>query len=777
MQAMRLIRRLTAACTTAVLIAAALPVIPAQAAVTITVGKNGTYQTITEAVRAAAARKPSDENSRVTIAIEPGVYREQLQINTPYLTFTNSNPGGGEVLVTWYYGIGYQYYSAQNGYYDAAAAAAKSKKEIAQRWGTAVRLQSGAKYFRAENITFENSFNRYVTDEELADGVEPTGETLTVQRTKGMDVTAKSATERAAAMCVEADFCEFYRCEFLSSQDTLYTAAKAYFKECKIQGNTDYIFGSGDVVFDACELCFGGYSDNAAGGYITAAREQTLGYLFWECDVTANPGKKVGAGYFGRPWRDTAHVLFCNTALEYEGIIAPVGWTKMSGVEPEQATFREYGTKTASGGNVNTGSRTAGTVLSACDATREQYLNGWMPYYFDYEGGRIKTGAILDSSKRYYIRNVNSGLYLSADTETANITQGDKAAASLWYLEACGEGYYILYTDLESDRWRALEVAAGSTDNGTNIGIASGNANEAQIVKFVSAGDGAYEIVTRISGDASCIGVSGSSKDPGANIVAWECNGAADQRWILEEQILPLTGTLVQELYLYDREHAESWSLAENAQTNALMFGDRDVVLRNLPEPLQGAEMIRTACDSKYYGGTLATLVAAQPITVYAAMDTRVDPLPAWLSGWAQTALTFDNSGEVSFRCYAKTASAGEAVELGTNGQSANCVNYVVFAVQQPEMTTSAETTTQPETTETTVTETAPPEESDLRGDTDCNGTVDVSDAVLAARYLAEDPGARISEQGRRNSDCNNSDSLDSDDIILILRIIAHITE
>ena len=777
-------KKCAAVCTTAALIFSALPALPvhpAQAASVITVGKNGTYHTVGEAVLAAAALNPSDESSRVTVSIEPGTYREQLLINTPYLTFTNSNPNAGDVVLTWYYGIGYRYYSADSkGYYSASAAASKSAKNAASRWGTAVRLQEKAKFFRAENIVFENSFNRYVTDEELADGVEPTGETITVQRRKGMDVTAKSTTERAAALCAEADCCEFLHCTFLGSQDTLYTAKKAYFKECKIQGNTDYIFGSGDVVFDACELCFGGYSDNAVGGYITAARAQNLGYLFWNCNITANPGKQVGAGYFGRPWKDTAHVLFYQAKLQYEGIIAPAGWHSMSGVEPWQATFREYHTQTASGGAVNTGSRTGGTVLNACDATREQYFGDWTPYYYSHDGSAVLTGAKLDASKHYYLKNAASGLYLCANSASGSLTLGEKDDAAVWLPETCNDGYYIFYcrNSQDSDLY-ALEIAGGKAENGTGIGIASGSANDAQLIKFIGSGSGSYEIRTMISGDKSCLGVSGGSKEPGAAVIEWECTGAADQQWILEEKLVPLTGTLIKELYVYDREHAGSWMIADNMANNCAVFGDRSVLIQNLPDALAGAEQIITACDSKYYKDTLASVTAAKPITLYAAMDTRVDPLPGWLSDWQQTDLTFDNNDNVTFRCYAKQLAANESAELGPNGQSSYCVNYAAFAIAAPAAETTAaapETTaTLPETTATealpAATAPAKPQRT-MRGDTDCSGVVDVSDAVLAAKFSVGDSDVLISDIGQLNADCDDSGKITTADVNWIIRKI-----
>lgn len=763
--------KLTALASAAVLTASMLPRLPVTAAGTkLTVGKNGTYQTIGAAVSAAAAMKPAGESDRITIAIEPGTYREQLLINTPYLSFVNSDPGGGEVLVTWYYGIGYKYYSAASGgYYNANDAKSKSAKGTAQRWGTAVRLQSGARYFRAENITFENSFNRYVTDEEIADGVEATGETLTVQRTKSLNATAKSSTERAAAMCVEADGCEFYRCNFYSSQDTLYTGNLSYFKECVISGNTDYIFGAGDVVFEACELRFAGYSDNAAGGYITAARQQEKGYLFWNCTVTGNPQLKVTAGYFGRPWRDTAHVLFYHTTLQNENLINPVGWTKMSGVEPTQATFREYDTVLANGAKANTGSRTPGTVLSSCDATRESYLGGWTPYYF--ADGNGVTAAEIDDEECYRIRNVKSGLYLSADG--ANIVQS--AAGTVWQPESAGGGYYR-FRDTESGQY--LDVNGEKADNGTNIGLYRESGSGAQLFQLTGSADG-YEILTKASVNKSCIGVEAGSSYAGANVLEWERNGSDDQKWILEIYIVPMGGRLMQDIRVFDRENAADWSVADSAENGAAIFGDREVIFQNLPEALNGAEYIRTACDSKNYDGSLAQMTVVVPVTVYVAMDDRVSPVPAWLSDWTKTALEFDNDNNVHFVCYARELDAGESAELGTNGMKGSCVNYLVLAQPRAAVTVTEEitTTTSTETTTTTTGITSSePVPAVLRGDVNCDEAVDVKDAVALARYVGNEEIA-LSAAGLSNAELDGTDGLTVDDLTMLLQGIAKLIE
>ena len=357
-------------------------------------GKNNNFNTIQEAVNKAASLSPKDESSRVTIHIAPGTYRQQVMVEAPYITFVNDEPSKGEALLTWYYGIGYKYYSASDkGVYDANLAKSKSSKHPAkQRWGATVLLTNKASYFKAKDITFENSFNRYMTNEEIADGVEVLGDANTspinVQRNSGLDVKSKAATERGAALAADCGYAEFLNCKFYSSQDTLYTGGSPlYFKNCLIEGQTDYIFGESNAVFDSCELRWKGYSSGSVGGYITAARagDGTYnGYLMYNCKVTKNKSLTVTKGYFGRPWRETAKVKFINTVLQDDSTIAAEGWGSMNGVAPENvAGFKEYGTKLSNGAAVSTSQR-KGHILSQADAEKTSivsYLNNWTPSF------------------------------------------------------------------------------------------------------------------------------------------------------------------------------------------------------------------------------------------------------------------------------------------------------------------------------------------------------------------------------------------------------------
>ena len=359
-------------------------------------GRNNNFSTVQAAVDKAASLNPSSEANRVTIHIAPGTYRQQVIVQTPYITFVNDEPQKGSAILTWYYGIGYKYYSANSkGYYDANLAKSKSGKNVSNyRWGATVQLWPKATNFKAKNIVFENSFNRYLTQEELADGVECTNETLKVQRYNGVDVKSKAYTERAAALSVDTGYAEFLNCKFLSSQDTLYTGGSPqYYKNCLIEGQTDYIFGGSNAVFDSCELRWKGYSSGSVGGYITAAREQGspyTGYLFKDCKVTANSGLTVTAGYLGRPWGQTAKVLFVNTTLQNGNMITAAGWTSMSGVQPESVDgFKENGTKLSNGQRVDLSQRKGHTVSDndAANINIKNYMNNWTPSFLNGDSG------------------------------------------------------------------------------------------------------------------------------------------------------------------------------------------------------------------------------------------------------------------------------------------------------------------------------------------------------------------------------------------------------
>ena len=105
--------------------------------------------------------------------------------------------------------------------------------------------------------------------------------------------------------------------------------------------------------------------------------------------------------------------------------------------------------------------------------------------------------------------------------------------------------------------------------------------------------------------------------------------------------------------------------------------------------------------------------------------------------------------------------------DLYNNYETDDYVTYIYPKDEPRHYVTSATSTDQgTETTATTITQ-------NMKGDVNIDGVVDVSDAVLLARFCAEDADAVITEQGKRNADANGNDKLTGDDVIVILKMIA----
>ncbi len=151
---------------------------------------------------------------------------------------------------------------------------------------------------------------------------------------------------QAVAVHIDGDFIYFKNCSFLGNQDTVYTYGfwgkdrgqkRIYFKDCYIEGTTDFIFGASRAFFENCEI------HSKADSFITAAstpRGQPYGYVFRNCRLTAAPG--VTRCYLGRPWRPYARTVFIN--CEMGPHIVPEGWHDWNKPQARKTSFyAEYG--------------------------------------------------------------------------------------------------------------------------------------------------------------------------------------------------------------------------------------------------------------------------------------------------------------------------------------------------------------------------------------------------------------------------------------------------
>ncbi len=165
-------------------------------------------------------------------------------------------------------------------------------------------------------------------------------------RVAGNDITVKNLTiennaaklGQAVALHTTGDRLKFINCRFLGNQDTVYTCTantRVYFKDCYIEGTTDFIFGAATAWFEHCDIYC------KINSYITAAsttKEQPYGYVFNDCRITAAPG--VTKLYLGRPWRDYGYTLFMNCELCAE--ICPEGWHHWEKHREQTARYLEY---------------------------------------------------------------------------------------------------------------------------------------------------------------------------------------------------------------------------------------------------------------------------------------------------------------------------------------------------------------------------------------------------------------------------------------------------
>ena len=144
---------------------------------------------------------------------------------------------------------------------------------------------------------------------------------------------------QAVALHTEGDRLIFINCRFLGDQDTVYTGienTRLYFKDCYIEGTTDFIFGPSIAWFENCDI------KNKTNSYVTAAstpKDQKYGYIFNNCRIYCDEG--VEKCYLGRPWRPYAYTLFMNCQLGKH--IRPEGWHNWGKASNEQtARYLEY---------------------------------------------------------------------------------------------------------------------------------------------------------------------------------------------------------------------------------------------------------------------------------------------------------------------------------------------------------------------------------------------------------------------------------------------------
>lgn len=262
----------------------------------------GNFTTVQQAIDAVE----NSSSTRTKILIKAGTYKEKIIIPETKGAILLEGENPENTIIT---------------YDDFASKKNSEGKDIGTTGSSTIFIYSND--FTVKNISFENSSGR---------------------------------VGQAVAVLTSGDRIAFENCRFLGNQDTLYLkgvqdspdktrSSRNYFKNCYIEGTTDYIFGAGTAVFENCTI----YSKETAS-YVTAAstpQENEFGFVFINSKIIGNA--KENSVYLGRPWRPFAKTVYID--CEINSTIKSEGWHNWNKPDAEKTTF--YGEFNSKGTGAN----------------------------------------------------------------------------------------------------------------------------------------------------------------------------------------------------------------------------------------------------------------------------------------------------------------------------------------------------------------------------------------------------------------------------------------
>ena len=370
----------------------------------------------------------------------------------------------------------------------------------------------------------------------------------------------------------------------------------------------------------------------------------------------------------------------------------------------------------------------------------------------------VFTPAVLTEGAVYMIQNENSGLYMEvkdANAENAaNVQQWgaeSSAAHNTWRVLSAGNGYYYLYSQLGDKVTYLLDIDMGKSDNGTNIQIYTDTKADAQQFKFVRNDDGTYYILTRSSGDKSCVAVSSASTSSGANIIQWEYKaGDKSQKWILTQ--VEDTGCIMDtnSIYMFKNLNSGLYMEAEGGKasdnTNVQQWGADGISAHN-------SWTLKSFGGGYYY--VISQLADGKTYYLNISGGTKENGGNAEILTNNKTSshlFKFVKNPDGSYYILTRASKDAGALETagGSKGSGAN--------VQQWEVNG--------ESCQKWIVEASEPVYE--KGDININKKVDVSDIVIMNKYLVK--LEKFSEQQFFLADINDDGKVNVFDYILIRR-------
>lgn len=296
----------------------------AQKKITVAADGSGDYKTIQAALNAV----PEGNAKRTTIFVKKGVYKEVIIADATKNFITLKGENALSTIIS----------------FNNHAGTKLPNGDTLNTWTCATAFVYGND-FSAENITFNND--------------------------------AGFTAGQAVALRIEGNRASFKNCRMTGNQDVLFlsgSGVKHYFRDCYIEGTTDFIFGAATAVFKNCHI------HSKKNSHVTAASTNSIipfGFVFFDCKLTAD--SNINKVSLGRPWSPAASVTYINCWLGSH--IIPEGWNNWK--NPANETTARYAEYKSSGPGANDAARVKWVKILTDEEVKrftiKNILGDWKP--------------------------------------------------------------------------------------------------------------------------------------------------------------------------------------------------------------------------------------------------------------------------------------------------------------------------------------------------------------------------------------------------------------
>jgi pectinesterase len=275
--------------------------------------------------------------------------------------------------------------------FDAVPANNKKPLTIYVKNGTyreKLHLDSGKNFVELKG---ESRFYTILIFDDHTGKNDPNGKPINTQTSHSIIISADNFTARnitfandagftagqAVALDSRGDKAQYYNCRIVGNQDILLLnneKGRQYFKDCYIEGTTDYIFGAAPAWFENCHI------HSKKNSHVTAAstpQGNTYGFVFNDCVLTGDSSLHTVS--LGRPWRPYSMVIYMHCYIGQQ--VKAEGWSNWNQTESYKtaryAEYQNYGPGSATKGRVPWSKQLSD--IEAANISIKNVLGGWVP--------------------------------------------------------------------------------------------------------------------------------------------------------------------------------------------------------------------------------------------------------------------------------------------------------------------------------------------------------------------------------------------------------------